>query len=273
MRRVCIASRIVSDEARAYVKQFSPYRNSTFWVHYALADIANAQHGYELWVADDHLMAEWPFSRSSIHSAYSELVRAGFLTVIEAAQPGRRTRYRFEFIEVEEARPCPMSSKVRTTSGLGSSKVRTTSSKVWNQDLYIEQKETELSRDEIFDALIEVCGLNAKRLTASARGPLNRAVKELRAVGATEDSIRAAAKAYRKKWPEMAISPSAVSKHYAAFSTLKAVRTQNSDLSGQTCEACDGTGFERPDIELGVATLTRCKSCRGMGLAMAGGVS
>jgi hypothetical protein len=88
----------VSDEARAFVKMHSPYRDSTFWVHYVMADMANAPHNYELYFGDAALMRDWPFSRSTISRARSQLIADGFLSVVDAASgPGRQIVYRFEF--------------------------------------------------------------------------------------------------------------------------------------------------------------------------------
>jgi hypothetical protein len=85
----------MSDECRSYVKRFSPFTGSTFWVHYAYADIANAQHGYELFVSDRRLTEEWPFSVRAVERARSELIAAGFLTVIGTSAPGTPQRLKF----------------------------------------------------------------------------------------------------------------------------------------------------------------------------------
>lgn len=254
----------MSDEARYYVKRFSPFRNSTFWVHYALADIANAQYDYELWVADSVLMSEWPFSRSSIHNAYSELVDGGFLSIIEQSAPGRRTRYRFEFPEVPEMRELQMSFKVWTKR---KKVVQNLDDVVQKSDplLLIRTEENKTNtRDEIFDALVDVCGIQVKALTASARGPLNRAVKELRQVDATADTIHQVARAYRKKWPEALISPTALSKFYPTFLESEAVTEQSRRVSGQTCHSCSGTGWE-PYSEA-ANSVVRCCTCGGRGI-------
>lgn len=92
----------MSDEARNYVKRYSPFTGTTFWFHYVMADIANAQHGYELFVGDARLTREWPFSRRAIVRSRAELLEAGFLTQLGTSQPGRPVRYRFEFPDVVE---------------------------------------------------------------------------------------------------------------------------------------------------------------------------
>ena len=88
----------MSNEGRNYVKQYSPFTGSTFWVHYVFGDIANRQHNYEIFIGDKRLMDEWPFSKRVISRARAELVENGFLTVLDdKSGPGRPIRYRFEF--------------------------------------------------------------------------------------------------------------------------------------------------------------------------------
>ena len=73
-------------------------------------------------------------------------------------------------------------------------------------------------RDELFEAIAAACGIDISQLTQSARGPLNRATKELREVGATPDSVTSAAAAYRKKYPKCDLTPNALAKHWSALS-------------------------------------------------------
>ena len=69
--------------------------------------------------------------------------------------------------------------------------------------------------DHHFDALMDACGLDPGELTASARGAANKALKELKDVGATPDGIRARAKVHRQKWPDMSLTPTSLARHYA----------------------------------------------------------
>jgi hypothetical protein len=93
----------VSDEARAYVKTFSQFRNGTFWFHYVMGDIANAQNGYKVWVHADRLIAEWPaLTPDIIRQARKTLVEAGELELVEAEAPGRPATYRFTFKQCRE---------------------------------------------------------------------------------------------------------------------------------------------------------------------------
>lgn len=70
-------------------------------------------------------------------------------------------------------------------------------------------------RDEIWDAVIQSCGLEGEKPTESARGAWNRAVSQLKKVDATPDEIHARAKAYRRKWPNISLTPSALARNWS----------------------------------------------------------
>lgn len=74
----------------------------------------------------------------------------------------------------------------------------------------------ERARDPLFDALASVCGIDVSEITAAARGALNRALGELRAAGATPDSIRARAEVFRQRY-SVTLTPSALTKHWPAL--------------------------------------------------------
>lgn len=67
---------------------------------------------------------------------------------------------------------------------------------------------------ELFDTLAEACGIDLASLTPSARGRLNKACGELRAVTATPDDVRARAAQYRRKWPKVDLTPTALAAHW-----------------------------------------------------------
>lgn len=75
-------------------------------------------------------------------------------------------------------------------------------------------------RNQLFDAIATACEWNTDTLTRTARGQLNKAVKELHEAGATTDQVAGKAKAYRKQWPGMTLTPTALVKHWAALEDL-----------------------------------------------------
>ena len=76
-------------------------------------------------------------------------------------------------------------------------------------------------RDLIFEAITEACGLDLDELTSSARGAANKAAKELREIGASPEGIHARARLYVQKWPDAALTPSALAKNYAQLGARK----------------------------------------------------
>jgi hypothetical protein len=73
------------------------------------------------------------------------------------------------------------------------------------------------ARDEMFDAIVEVCGIDSSSLTKSAASMVGKARKSLVSVGATPESVRQAAAAYRRAYPTMALTPTALDKHYPSM--------------------------------------------------------
>ena len=69
--------------------------------------------------------------------------------------------------------------------------------------------------DYLFEALAEACGLDWQDgLTRSARGSLNRAVRDLREIGVEPEEIRQRARRYRVLWPNVSLTPAALAKQW-----------------------------------------------------------
>jgi len=84
-----------------------------------------------------------------------------------------------------------------------------------------ESRKDSAKTDNLFDKIAEVCGWETSNLTKSSRGQLNKAVKELRDVGATADQVGGKAAAYREKYPGIELTPTALIKHWAALYVRK----------------------------------------------------
>lgn len=69
-------------------------------------------------------------------------------------------------------------------------------------------------RDLLWEAVLRECGIDPSRITDSARGAYNRAVKELKAVGAAPVEVPGRAAAYHRTYPDTALTPSALAKHW-----------------------------------------------------------
>lgn len=77
--------------------------------------------------------------------------------------------------------------------------------------------------DALFEAVAGVAGIRWQELTKSARGPLNAAVGELRAIGATPEEVRRRAILFQKDYPQIRLTPSALVKHWASFPNVAPV--------------------------------------------------
>ena len=95
------------------------------------------------------------------------------------------------------------------------------------KDLAAAPREAPAKKDELFEVVAEACGIDWRNLTSSGRGPLNRAVKELKEIGANADQVARRAAAYRKKYPEAALTPMALTKHWAGLAPLKATERKS----------------------------------------------
>lgn len=76
-------------------------------------------------------------------------------------------------------------------------------------------RKRERPKDLLFEAVCEATGTNYKRLTASGRGALNKAVYEIRQVCDTPGQVIVRAGAFRKRFPGMALTPSSLAKYWA----------------------------------------------------------
>lgn len=70
-------------------------------------------------------------------------------------------------------------------------------------------------RDEIWDAVMDACGVNASTINSQERGRHNRAVKALKESGATPEQVAIRASAYRVKFPNVALTPIALASHWS----------------------------------------------------------
>ena len=101
--------------------------------------------------------------------------------------------------------------------------------------------------DPIFDAVIAACGLDLSELTDTARGAANRAVKELKKIGATPEGIRARARVHLDKWPDATLTPSSLAKNYAQLGA-----SPRKDGPRRDPDACADCGYtpDRHDDQL-----------------------
>lgn len=76
-------------------------------------------------------------------------------------------------------------------------------------------------RDHLWEAVMDACGVDAAAIPRAARGAYNRAVKDLRDVGATPEQIRDRAAVFRLTWPGASLTPTALARRWSEVSRLQ----------------------------------------------------
>jgi hypothetical protein len=84
----------MSVKAMTWVFDHSPYTLGTRLVHLAIADVANDEHGGQVWAAHATLARKAKVSLRTVGEAVGTMVREGYLDVVRA-EPGKPTTYRF----------------------------------------------------------------------------------------------------------------------------------------------------------------------------------
>lgn len=71
------------------------------------------------------------------------------------------------------------------------------------------------ARDDTWDAVMVACNVDAQSIPPSARGGYNKAVADLKAVGATPSDIRQRAHNFQLHWPDISLTPTALARRWA----------------------------------------------------------
>lgn len=69
-------------------------------------------------------------------------------------------------------------------------------------------------RDVVWETVMEVCGIDPTQITSSSRGAYNRAVRDLRDLGAGPEAIVVRATVFRRRWPEASLTPTALARRW-----------------------------------------------------------
>ena len=89
----------MSAENVAWVYRHSPYKGVKFGIHLAMADIANAAHGNEIWMRHEKLAAMARTSRPSVSKFCAEMIEDGLLELVEDnSQNGRNDASRYRLL-------------------------------------------------------------------------------------------------------------------------------------------------------------------------------
>ena len=231
-----------------------------------LTDSGVSDKAIRLWIvlwqhADRRTGRAWPShqtiadrigcSPGHVRRLQKELVDIGAITVVQRwADDGSQ---RSNMITMHTTPRAPMSTPPRTDVRTPRAPMRDIT-RTKEQESNLGAKAPR-ANDLLFDALVMVCKINPKALTSSARGAANRAIKELRQVGAEPEQIIQAASAYRLRYPDSAVTPSALAKHWPSLLEAPAP----AQPVGPTCAECRGTGYVTEDND--ERMVSPCWSC------------
>ena len=184
----------------------------------ALADHANSDG--ECWPAMKRIAELTGISVRQVSTHVKALVELGYVTMGDRRRKGGQLRG-WEY-HVNHRKPATSGSTVPVASGStayepAEAGFRTEPSENHQREP-LPPAATTRKVDHLWDAVCKACAIDGRQLTKTGRGALNRAVKELRDAGATAEQVADRAAAYRKAYPDAALTPMALAKHWASFS-------------------------------------------------------
>jgi Mg-chelatase subunit ChlI len=171
--------------------------------------------------------------RASVDRAVEELVNLGAITKTQRVADGRYTSSLYTVHRIRRipqqpshthattpTHPCddpdaPMQQRTRTKE------------REPKEPIAAAPKEKVAKRDELFEAVATACNIDWTNVTKSGRGQLNAATKELKDIDATPQQVEGKAAAYRKQYPAMPLTPSALVKHWGALDDLSKPKRQS----------------------------------------------
>lgn len=171
--------------------------------------------------------------RDALRAAFKELVAAGYLhhRKIQGTDGRWRTETILYDMPVEHASPTPGNpssvppgqteiDQVVPTPGkpyVGAPGViPSTETKTEVTPNGVTSPPAARKRNDVWDAVMEVCGINTSDITDSVRRGYGRCVSEITKVGATADDVYVRADVYRVRWPNASLTPFALAKQWAA---------------------------------------------------------
>ena len=189
----------------------------------ALADHANSDG--ECWPSMKRIAERSDISPRHVSRAINELIDLGLVEKANRRRHGGQYRGWDYRLNVQRT-PASGGPPRPVTSGHGrpspaDTGVRSEPSENRKEEpLAAAPPKSAAKKDELFEAVAEACSIDWRNLTPSGRGPLNKAVKELRDIGVTADDVGGRAAAYKKQYPDAALTPMALTKHWAALAPV-----------------------------------------------------
>jgi hypothetical protein len=211
----------MSIEALNWAWEQPVQKAATKLVLLALADHSNSDG--ECWPSMKRIAERSDISARHVSRAIDELVTLGLVEKASRRRHGGQYRG-WDYRLLVQRTPASSGHQGPVTSGHGrpspaDAGVRSEPSENRKEEplAAAPQKKTAPKKDELFEALAVACNIDWQQLTKTGRGQLNAATKELRDIGVTPDQVGAKADAYKKAYPDAALTPSALVKHWAGL--------------------------------------------------------
>lgn len=180
----------MSIEVMSWVWKKSKATGTAKFVLLAIADNA-WDDGSNAWPSITTISRKTGLSERTVQRCIQNLFEINELTVYD--RPGHSNLYQVNMDSVE-----PIEKPKRE---LTPARAKTTS--------------VEKARDEIWDCVMLVCGIDSKTINSQERGRHNKAIKALKESGATVDQIIIRSKIYKQKFPNVAFTPIAFASHWS----------------------------------------------------------
>lgn len=178
--------------------------------------------------ADDQGEGAWPsvariallsgrISERQVQRCLRRLENMGLISVAQEATRQRPTEYRLHLDAITElwmvSSPVPPSgvteSRPRGDQGTPEPPKEPIPQDVSNETSFVPAVQNNgRKRDELWDMMVRVMG--HEPTTKSERGKWNKAVKELRDAGFTAEDLYHRALAYRRRWPDIDMTPTGI---------------------------------------------------------------
>lgn len=203
----------------------------------SLADHANSDG--ECWPSMKRIAERSDISPRHVSRAIEELVELGLIEKANRRRHGGQYRG-WDYRIIVQRTPASSGHGLPLTSGHGrpspaDTGVRSEPQENRNEEPLAATPPKTAKKDELFEAVAQACGIDWTNLTASGRGPLNKAVKELRDIGVTPDQVGGRAAAYKKTYPDAPLTPMALTKHWASLVPARQVKAN----IRPACQYCD----------------------------------
>lgn len=173
------------------------------------------------WTFRERALAEQTgVSREQIRTALARLTDAGYVRRVRRIVDGkpRLETHVFDVAQREGTDPVP--DPVRVDDGRESVPVSNERDQVTNNNS---------RQDVLFETLCSITGHDPKQLTRSERGRINKALKDLRSVGATPDELRARSRAWALRYPQATLTPTALAAHWSSLQRPSTVQASTLD--------------------------------------------